>query len=69
MAAVEVPVPIETTPEPTLEVLLPVSPVANMYFNIKNSAVSAQDLLINSVTLLPNDTYEVIYDGIQWITW
>lgn len=52
-----------------LEVLLPVSPVANMYFNIKNSAVSAQDLLINSVTLLPNDTYEVIYDGIQWITW
>lgn len=52
-----------------LEVLLPVSPVANMYFNIKNSAVSAQDLLINSVTLLPNDTYEVIYDGIQWIAW
>lgn len=52
-----------------LEVLLPVSPVANMYFNIKNSAVSAQDLLVNSVTLLPNDTYEVIYDGIQWITW
>ncbi len=52
-----------------LEVLLPVSPVANMYFNIKNSAVSAQDLLVNSVTLLPNDTYEVIYDGIQWIAW
>ena len=52
-----------------LAVLLPVVPVLNMYFKIKNAATSTQNLIVNGATLLPDDTYEVMYDGTEWVTY
>jgi hypothetical protein len=46
---------------------LPTSPTINKYFFIKNHSTSTGNLLVNSITLAPNNVYAVIWDGAEWM--
>ena len=50
-----------------LTVSLPTSPNVDRFFAIINNATSTNNIVVNSVTLLPDERYEVIFDGVEWI--
>ena len=50
-----------------LNVLLPTNPDRDKFFLIINRASSTGNLIINGTILLPNERYELIHDGTEWL--